>query len=195
MKPEEINALAAVAQAVLALATLVISLAISWFVYRGTKRIAKAEHDRSIREWWNTLDTIALSNDEMLKVADELMNPLLATQSMDEKRRRWFAFVVLNALSSSYVGAKTGMTQSSNDTIEIVKHHLRNLLSSDDIFKLTQYGYEKDFAVLCKEIHDEAANQSAIHAKATPVEPVSAQPTEILNTDTQRFSPPSTKIV
>lgn len=160
MKPEEINALAAIAQAVLALATLIVSIVISLFVYYGTRKIARLEHDRSIREWWNTLNTIALDDDKMLEIAEKLMNPSASPQTAEETRRKWFAFVVLNTLSSSYLGAMTGVSRSSEETINIVKHHLRKLLSSEDIFNLTQgEGYEKDFANLCRQIRAEISSQ------------------------------------
>jgi hypothetical protein len=157
MKFEEISAYAAVAQAVLAFLTLGVSVAISIFLYRWSNRVDKSNHDRSIREWGNNLDETALSSDEMLFVADELMNPSAVTHSILKKRRRWFAFLVLNGLSSMYAGAKDGLGRSADDTLVIVKHHLRILLSSDDIYDLTQQGYEADFAALCREVRGEVS--------------------------------------
>lgn len=130
------------------------------FVYSGSKRVAQVEHDRSIREWWNTLDQIALSSDQMLVLADEMMYTSSVDESLEKRRRRWFAFVILNALSSSYLGAKLGLTRSSVETVEIVRHHLRKLLVQDDIFKLSQEGYEPDFATLCREVRKEVVDTS-----------------------------------
>lgn len=155
MKLEEISAYAAVAQAILALLTLGVSVAISVFLYRWSNRVDKSSHDRSIREWWNTLDEMALSSDEMLLVADELMNPSAVSHSILKKRRRWYAFLVLNVLSSMYTGAKDGLSRSADDSVSMVKHHLKILLSSDDIFDLTQKGYEADFIALCREVRCE----------------------------------------
>jgi hypothetical protein len=161
MKAEEISAYAAVAQAVLALATLIVSIVISVTLHRWSNRVAKVEHERSLREWWNTLNETALSSAEMLLVADELMHPTSTGQPIGEKRRRWFAFLVLNALSSSYLGAKDGLSRSTTDTVNIVKHHLRILLTSDDIYKLSQQGYEADFAALCREVYAELSAEGA----------------------------------
>jgi hypothetical protein len=175
MKLEELSAYAAVVQAVLALFTLGVSVAISIILYRWSNRVDKSEHDRSTREWWNNLNQTALSSDEMLLVADELMNPSAAKHSVEEKRRRWFAFLVLNVLSSSYLGVRDGLSRSADDTVKIVKHHLRILLRADDIYELSQQGYEADFAALCREVRGE----------------LSAERSERL----QSASPPSTKIV
>ncbi len=148
MTAEEISAYASVA-------TLVVSVAISIILHRATTRFAKAEHERSIREWWNTLNETALSSDEMLEAADKLMNPDSAKYSTEQKRRRWFAFLVLNALASSYLGARQGLSRSTEDTVDIVKHHRRILLASDDIYAQSQQGYEPDFAALCREVREE----------------------------------------
>jgi small basic protein len=161
MTPEELGAYASIA-------TLIVSIVISIILHRATTRFARAEHERSIREWWNTLNETALSSDKMLLVADELMNPLATTQSLEEKRRRWFAFLVLNALSSSFLGAKDGLSRSRDDTISIVKHHLRILLASDDIYVQSQQGYEAKFAALCREIREELEHAGQLQSASPP---------------------------
>lgn len=148
MTPEELSAYAAVA-------TLVVTVVISIILQRWSSRVARTEHERSLREWWNTLNETALSSEEMLLVADKLMHPSAVGQTVEEKRRRWFAFLVLNALSSSFLGAQDGLSRSKEDTVGIVKHHLRILLPSDDIYELSQQGYEPGFAALCREVRDE----------------------------------------
>lgn len=168
LTPDWISAIASVA-------TLVITIIISIILQRAANRINQAGHDRSIREWWNTLNETALSSDEMLLVADELMNPSAAEQSIKQKRRRWFAFLVLNALSSMFTGAQDGLTRSTADTVGIVKDHLRILLDSDDIYQQSQQAYEAEFMALCREVHDELL---ARHEEQL-----------------QRASPPSTKTV
>lgn len=144
MTPEELSAYAAVA-------TLFVSIVIAVILQRWSSRVAKAEHDRSIREWWNSLNETALSSDEMLIAADRLMSPNTEAESVEQKRRRWFAFLILNALSSMYVGARAGLS-NSKDTLTIVEHHLHIILKSDDIYWQSQSGYEKDFSNLCKRV-------------------------------------------
>ena len=160
MTPDEVNSLTAIAQAVLSLAALIASIAVSVFVYYGTKRMTRIEFDRSIREWWNALDQLALSNDELLVVADKLFYPTATNETIDQKRRKWFTFVILNALASSHTGYKQGLTGSSADTLNIVKHHLRNLMKSEDVFLQSQSGYELSFMKLCKEIREELRNEA-----------------------------------
>ena len=166
MTPEKLSAYASVA-------TLVVSIIISIILHRATTRFARAEHERSIREWWNTLNETALSSDEMLVVADALMNPSAATHSVEEKRRRWFAFLVLNALASSFLGVTDGLSRSRDETTSIVTHHLRILLAADDIYAQSQQGYEAKFAALCREVREELERAGQL----------------------QRASPPSTKTV
>lgn len=159
MKPDEVVTLTAIAQVILAVAALIGSIAVSLFVYYGTKQTSRLEYDRAIREWWNALDQIALSSDDMLTIADQLMDPASYSQSTEQRRRKWFAFIVLNALASTYIGAKLGLVRSTEDSVGIIKHHLRRLLVSDDIFSLSQAGYEPDFMALCRQVRDELTNQ------------------------------------
>lgn len=58
MKPDEIAALAAVAQALLALATLTGTIVVAVFVYIGTQRLAAFQLYREIRDGWSTLDRL-----------------------------------------------------------------------------------------------------------------------------------------
>lgn len=165
MTPDALSAYASVA-------TLFVSIVITLILQRWSNRVARAEHDRSIREWWNALNETALSSDEMLVAADRLMSPDAGAEPIEQKRRRWFAFLVLNALSSMYMGAKAGLS-NSEDTLKIVEHHLQSILKSDDIYRQTQFGYEKDFSNFCRGV------RTALEAK--------------LEREAQSASPPSTK--
>jgi hypothetical protein len=125
--------------------------------------MTRLEHDRSIREWWNTLDQVALSSDEMLVIADELMDPESRDQPLKEKRRKWFTYLVLNTLASSFVVAQLGVTRSYDDTVGGVRHHLRRLLVDPDTFRLSQSGYETDFSALCREVRQELISEQRDH--------------------------------
>lgn len=156
MTPDEISALAAVAQTLLALAALIGSVAVSMLVWYGTRRIAKLDYERSIREAWIAVDTAALSNDQMLVMADTLMDPKNENDDLERRRRRWFAYTVLNAITSSYFGAKHNLTQSQKVTIEGCRQLLGPLLRHDEIFEITQgHGYEDEFSEFCREIRKE----------------------------------------
>ena len=162
MTPEELSAYASVA-------TLLVTVVITIILQRWSNRVARAEHERSIREWWNSLNVTALASDDTLVAADRLMNPAAVGEPIEEKRRRWFAFLVLNALSSSYLGARDGLSRSEADTVGIVKHHLNILLASEDIYRQSQAGYEPDFAALCREVHAELlAKRDAESQSAQP---------------------------
>jgi hypothetical protein len=157
MKPDEVAAIAAIAQAVFAFA----AIAIAVVVYRASNLIARMQYEWSVREAWNALDSVALSDERMLVMADRLMDPSSTNRSLEAIQRKWFVFMVLNALASSYMGAKRGLTQSKKDTLSICTHHLSRLVVDDEIFALTQHGYEKDFSAFCRNIREQQLAQRA----------------------------------
>lgn len=153
MSPEEISALGTLAQAVLALAALIGSVAISAYVWYGTRRIAQLEYERAIREAWIAVDTTALSSDAMLVMADNLMDPRNGNDDIEKRRRRWFAYTVLNAVTSLYFGSKYRLTQVE---MEACKELLRPMLLHDEVFEITQgHGYGAEFGAFCRKIREE----------------------------------------
>src|SRR5262249_35201915 len=108
MNSNDISALATVAQAILALAALIGSIAMAAFVWNGTRRIAKLDYERSVREIWIAIDTVALSSDATLIMADNLMDQRNRSDEIEQRRRRWFSYMILNAITSSFFGAKNG---------------------------------------------------------------------------------------
>ena len=92
LSTEEISAIGTLAQAVLALAALIGSVAVSVYVWFGTRRIAQLEYERAIREARIAVDTAALSSDAMLVMADNMMDPRNANDDLERRRRRWFAY-------------------------------------------------------------------------------------------------------
>jgi len=153
--PEKIAALTGVAQTVIALATLIVTAAVTVLVYVGTKAIARIEHDRGIRDAWNAIDAIALSDEAMLAVAESLMpQPGGTPRSVEEARRKWFAYMILNALSSTYSAARRRVTRSRSDALATCAYHVGILVQHDDIYALTQEGYNPAFAAFCREIRE-----------------------------------------
>jgi len=179
MSSDQIAALAAVAQAILALVTLIGSIAVSLFIWYGTRRIAQLDYERSLREAWMAVDAVALSSDEMLVMADTLMDPKNAASHIEARRRRWFAYTLMNAIVSTYFGAKHGFTQSRKDSLEACRQLLRPLMNHDEIFEITQgHGYEPEFSALCREVREEQIRNSneSESVFASQDRPASAQP-------------------
>lgn len=160
MTPDDIQALAAIAQTVLALATFVVTVMLSLFAYFGTKQIAKIEYGRAIRDAWLTIDTTALSNDEMLKVADLLVDPNSTNDTVEVRRKKWFAYLLLNPLLSGFEGNRKGFLEDKY-VRNSLEQTLKPLMADDDIFSLTQgRGYPQDFARYCRKLRNEHATCS-----------------------------------
>jgi hypothetical protein len=160
-----IAAWAGVAQAVIALATLVVTVAVTVLVYVGTRAIARIEHDRGVREAWNAINAIAVSDPDLLEVAETLMpEPATGPRTAAEARRKWFAYMFLNVLSSTYSGAHRRFTRSRPEALATCAYHIGLLVRHDDVYALTQEGYSRAFAAFCKEIR----RKQAVEATAPP---------------------------
>jgi hypothetical protein len=176
MTPDEVTALAALAQVVLALAALVGSVAVSVFVWYGTRRIARLDYERSVREAWIAIDTAALASDETLAIADALENPN-SESTPEVRRKRWFAYTYLNAVVSTYFGARHGLSRSPEARVEACRQMLRPLVLDDVVFEITQgHGYEPEFSALCREVREAQLRLGAIAKAETDPAPVSARP-------------------
>src|SRR5919202_2990167 len=93
-----------IVQLIVALTGLIVSAALTVLVYRGTRQFAEAQYWRSVRETWMDIDKFALADDRNLRVADSLFHPDSDNQPLEEARKRWFAYMVLNAFVSMYYG-------------------------------------------------------------------------------------------
>jgi hypothetical protein len=162
MTPEEVAAIAGVAQAVIAFATLVVTAALTVIVYVGTRAIARIEHDRGVRDAWNAIDAIALADPDVLRVAEELMpEPGDGPRPAEGARRKWFAYMILNALSSTFSAAERGVLRSRPDALTTCAYHVGALVRHDDIYPLTQEGYSAGFARFCRDIKEKQRAEQA----------------------------------
>lgn len=155
MSSDEIQAYSAIAQTIIAFFTLIVTAALTYLVYRGTKTIAGIEYSRSIRDAWLAVDSVALSNDELLNVADRLMDATTINDPIELRRKRWLAFMVLNIMISYFEGQKHEFLKD-----EVAKaafdRLLMPLIVDKDSFTLTQTkGYAPDFSDYCKKLREE----------------------------------------
>jgi len=157
MTADELAALGAIAQAIVAFATLATTIVIAVLVYLGGRKFSRLQHDQALREAWNTLDTIVLTDNELLVIADELMPPKpTPNTSIPDRKRKWFTYLVLNAILARFLAMKADATPLDHG----VEFHLKYLLLNDDVYKLTQEsGYEEPFANFCKKLREEADAQ------------------------------------
>jgi hypothetical protein len=87
----------AVVHAMLAIAPVVVSVAVGVVVAMlasgAAIRHARMEYDRASREWWRTVEQLALSHDALLRVAqrmaDNVMNPRAPEHDVEQGQYRW----------------------------------------------------------------------------------------------------------
>ncbi len=155
---------------VVALASLVTSTLLAVIAFKASKRFQASDADRATRDAWNLFNELALLDEHNLRTADALMshesNP---DDTLEEIRRRWLGYVLINAIADMYLNAVRGHTLSKQARLQTVRLHLSSLMRSEDIYKMTQSGYEEEFTRLCREIRSEVAVQPAAeHAEIRP---------------------------
>ena len=162
-KESRIQAITAVAQSVLAIASLVSSIVIGLYVWYGQSEMTKRQIEKSTRDSWIAVDLAALENDSTLVAADNLMDPKNVNDPIEKRRKRWFGYAIMNIIIERYDAAQQGLIGPKEDAINSCKELLRPLMLDDDIYEITQgHGYETRIKVLCKEIRNEVINQQGV---------------------------------
>jgi hypothetical protein len=152
MQTNDIQAISAIAQIVLALASLITTVVLSLLVYYGTKKIAAIEYGRATREAWLAINATALSDDAILKAADLLVDPDSDQAAIDVRRKKWFGYMLLNVLETTFIGRKEKFLKDSY-VKNSFKHTLQTLLIDEDVYLLSQErGYDSEFSVFCKQL-------------------------------------------
>ena len=141
--PTWIQAVSAIAQSVIALATLLLSLVL----WGSSKRHARADYMRTLEESWNQLNATILANPKLLTIADSVFG--ISIDGVPEDRaRRYFAFFALNILEASYLGQTHGLVENAYHMNDI----LDRLLSDPEIAKLLYvWRYQKSFVEHCEQ--------------------------------------------
>jgi hypothetical protein len=162
MSPDEIQAYSAIVQTIIAFLTLIVTGALTYLVYRGTKAIAAIEYSRSIRDAWLTIDSVALSNDEILKTADKLMDASTVNDPIELRPKRWLAFMVFNILISIFEGQEQAFLKDE-DVKTAFDQILMPLIIDNDSFILTQSkGHPPRFSAYCKKLREEYKNRESL---------------------------------
>jgi hypothetical protein len=171
MNPEQVQAVAAIAQSILAFVAIVGTVAVSIFVYYGTRRIARMQYEQSIRDAWVAVDTAALENDATLLIADSLMDPHSEELPIERRRKRWLSYMMLNPLFATYSGLQEGLV--NQETVKSLHTELGLILRDDDVYKITQSGiYPPSFAALCETLRKNFRAHHAVRTRA-PLAPPS----------------------
>jgi hypothetical protein len=142
-----LEAVGVAAQGILSVAALVVAVV----AFRLSKQASRTETHRQVKEAFNALNIIALSDPENLRVLDELETPQFRDQTLDEKRRRWLAAIELNALESVYVGKREGLLDrryadaTLSALVPLMIQHI------DICEQINRAGYDPDFVKYCEE--------------------------------------------
>jgi hypothetical protein len=145
-----------IAQALVALTALLVSAALTVFVYYGMRKAAYLQFWRSVGNAWMDIDKFALSNDQNLRLADSLFNPDKAHQSIEHIRKRWFSYMVVNVFHSMYYGTNVPLPGPERRHAERARLELRPLLKDDVFYDLTQSGIlEDEFERMCRDLRKE----------------------------------------
>jgi hypothetical protein len=164
MKPDIIQAITAIAQTVLGLATLALAL----LILRTSRRERRAESARIMQELWNVVNTLALSNDEVLQIIDVMADPKTLSHDLERRRKRWISFVVLNAFQAAYLGMRDSILDRSyaERTLEQL---LPELLMDEEFYALTQgRGYHPSFSSYCASLRESEARRKLAGAEHEP---------------------------
>jgi hypothetical protein len=167
MSDQLIQTISAVAQSVLALGTFVLS----YVIWKASVRASRADFTRSMQDYWNTINSLALSDDELLRIADTLNGPNIASDSIETRKRRWFSFFYINAFHTTFLAMESGLLERAY-ALQTLEQLMVPILADDDFFRLTQErGYHSKFAEFCQQhrpnalspgsaTRDEAGDQS-----------------------------------
>jgi hypothetical protein len=153
----QIQTIAAVANVVLALAALAGSVAVALYVNKSQSQAERLAFFHSLGEAWINIDLAALSNDDLLVAADNLMDPRNADEpDLNRRRKRWFAYAVMNVVLARYKGAEDGILEPKEEVLAGCRSLLATLVRDDDIYEITQgHGYEPAMQELCRDLRRE----------------------------------------
>lgn len=147
---ESAELLIAAAQFLIALAALVVAV----IAYRLTRQASRIEAHRTIKDAFNTINTIVLSDSANLAVFDALEFPELVDQSMDEKRRRWIGALMLNALESVFVGRRHGVLDRSY-AASTLRALVPKFMRHDEVYQLlVSSGHDPEFTKYCQDVRE-----------------------------------------
>jgi hypothetical protein len=105
---------------------------------------------------WIDIDLAALSDDELLVVADNLMDPANVNDDIKSRKKRWFAYAVMNVVVARYKAAEDGILKPKDEVIGGCRALLKTLVMDDEVYEITQgHGYEPWMSAACREMREE----------------------------------------
>jgi hypothetical protein len=166
---QRVQTVTAIAQALFAVAALIGSVAVTLYVHYSQIRAERVSFNHSLGEAWIDIDLAALSSDELLIVADNLMDPRNKSETdINRRRKRWFAYAVMNVVLARYKAAEDGILEPKEHVKAGCRALLGTLVEDDDVYEITQgHGYEDWMSEICHDLRQEHLDkQRAIETAA-----------------------------
>lgn len=157
--PTWIQAISAIAQSLIALATLLLS----WVLWRSSRSHARIEYARTVQESWNQLNSLFLTNPKIAAIADGVFG--LPPPASDEARmKRYLAFFSLNILDATHLGQRAGLVDDAYH-LEHMSDFLDSLLRDPEAIRLFPVGgFHSDFVAFCeRRIAEMGAASARVH--------------------------------
>ena len=135
-----------------ALATVLIAVVL----YRQVHNLKRIEvHDQAIQAY-NLLNSVAVSSPENLTAFDTLGRPDTSDDDLS-RRRRWCAFIWLEALQVSFVALESKMIDERYAE-QALRQQLEVILKDDLVYWLVLHrGFDPRFAAYCTKIRQRIA--------------------------------------
>lgn len=152
MNEQTFQLISGITQSVIALAALIASIAIPLILYKAQKRRETLEFIHAVRTMWVSIDTVILQRDDLIEVADSILDPRGKEKDIKERQRSWIALMVLNTVYMDYLGAKNGF--HSQQALQTITNFLQIFLTSDTAYQMTQNdgAYDSEFRAHCSKI-------------------------------------------
>lgn len=161
MDDQFLQQVSSVAQAVIALAALIASIAIPYVVHQAQRRRESLEFIHAVRSMWISIDAIVLQRDELLQIAESIPNPTTELTGVARQQERWISLMFLNAFYLDYLGATKGF--HSEEALQVLRQPLKNYVANDRFYALTQDpgAYDPGFREFCRGAKSSAVKTGA----------------------------------
>jgi len=125
-------------------------------LYRQAQNLKRVEVQSQAIQAYNILNSVAVSSVENLVALDSLGRTDIE-ESEASRRRRWCAFIWLEALQETFAGLKSGIIEKEYAE-QALRQQLDVILKDDLVFWLVAHrGFDPDFVEYCTRIREQLA--------------------------------------
>ena len=150
----------AFATVLLALATILLARATSR-LNKISEELKATQHSAALTQAFNVQNSLALSSDANLMVADSLIAPEDTSHTIEGARERWMSFVLLNV--QALIFASRDQDATFREIWEAARHGvLDHLLRNESVMNLLRTrGYAREFVDYCEARRKEIGQVSS----------------------------------